>query len=258
MLNLSQIEQYYPNNLRLFKKNILREYLQYKILEIIFNSRHSKNLSFLGGTALRIIHGNTRFSEDLDFDNFNFSKNDFSSLTKEIENGLGKEGYRVEIRNVFREAYRCYIKIPRILFDNEISNLEGEKLMIQIDTVESSFDYEPDKKILNKFDVFTQISITPLDVLLSQKIHAAFNRRRPKGRDFFDIIFLLSKTKPNYDYLSQKIKIENGKELKRKMVSSAKKINFKELVKDVEPFLFDPKDSKKIEMFPEYIKQVEF
>jgi predicted nucleotidyltransferase component of viral defense system len=258
MLNLSQIEQYYPENLHPFKKNILREYLQYKILEIIFNSKYSKNLSFLGGTALRIIYGNTRFSEDLDFDNFDFSKSDFSSLTKEIKNGLEKEGYKVEIRNVFKGAYRCYIKIPGILFDNKISNLEGEKIMIQIDTVESSFDYKPDKKILNKFDVFTQISITPLDILLSQKIYATFNRRRPKGRDFFDIIFLLSKTKPNYDYLLQKAKIENSEELKKKMISSAKKIDFKELVKDIEPFLFYPKDSKKIEMFPEYIKQVEF
>jgi len=258
MLNLSQIEQYYPENLHPFKKNILREYLQYKILEIIFNSKYSKNLSFLGGTALRIIYGNTRFSEDLDFDNFDFSKSDFSSLTKKIKNGLEKEGYKVEIRNVFKGAYRCYIKIPRILFDNKISNLEGEKIMIQIDTVESNFGYKPDKKILNKFDVFTQISITPLDILLSQKIYATFNRRRPKGRDFFDIIFLLSKTKPNYDYLLQKTKIENSEELKRKMISSTKKINFKELVKDVEPFLFYPKDSKRIEMFPEYIKQVEF
>lgn len=257
MLNLSQIEQYYPENLRSFKKNILREYLQYKILEIIFNSKYSENLSFLGGTALRIIHGNTRFSEDLDFDNFNFSKSDFSSLTKGIKNGLEKEGYRIEIRNVFRGAYRCYIKIPRILFDNKISNLEGEKIMIQIDTIESSFDYKPDKKILNKFDVFTQISITPLDILLSQKIYATFNRRRPKGRDFFDVIFLLSKIKPNYDYLLQKAKTGNSEELKKKMISSAKKINFKELVKDVEPFLFNPKDGKKIEMFPEYIEQVE-
>jgi len=258
MLNLSQIEQYYPENLRSFKKNILREYLQYKILEIVFESRYSKNLSFLGGTALRIIHGNTRFSEGLDFDNFDFGENDFTSLTKEVRNGLEKEGCGVEMRNVFKGAYRCYIKIPRILFDNKISNLKGEKIMIQIDTVGSSFDYEPDKKILNKFDVFTKISITPLDILLSQKIYAAFNRRRLKGRDFFDIVFLLSKTKPNYDYLLQKTKIGDSKELKRKMIDYTEKINFKELVKDVEPFLFDPKDSKKIEMFPEYIKQVEF
>lgn len=258
MLSLSQIEQSYPENLRAFKKNILREYLQYKILEIIFNSNFAGSLSFLGGTALRIIYGNTRFSEDLDFDNFDFNKNDFFALTKEIENGLKKEGCEVEIRNVFKGAYRCYIKIPKILFDNEISNLREEKITIQVDTVPHNFNYEPDKKILNKFDVFTQILSTPLDILLSQKIYAVFNRKRIKGRDFFDIVFLLSNTKPNYDYLEKNINIKNSGELKKKIISSAEKINFNELAKDVEPFLFYPKDSKKIKMFSEYIRLVEF
>lgn len=258
MLSLSQIEQSYPENLRAFKKNILREYLQYKILEIIFNSKYSENLSFLGGTALRIVYGNTRFSEDLDFDNFDFSENDFSLLTEEIKNSLRKEGCEAEIRNVFKGAYRCYIKMPGILFANKVSDLKEEKIMIQIDTVPHNFNYKSDKEILNKFDVFTQISATPSDILLSQKIYAAFNRKRLKGRDFFDIVFLLSKTKPNYDYLEKIMKIKNSKELKEKLTGSVEKINFEELVKDVEPFLFNPEDSKKIKMFSEYIKQVEF
>ena len=257
MLDLLRIEQYYPENLRAFKKNILREYLQYKILEIIFNSKYSENLSFLGGTALRVIYGNTRFSEDLDFDNFNFSENNFSLLTEEIQNNLKKEDCEVEIRNVFKGAYRCYIKIPGILFDNKISDLEKEKIMIQIDTVPHNFDYKPDKKILNKFDVFTQISSTPLDILLSQKVYALFNRKRIKGRDFFDIVFLLSKIKPNYDYLEKNMKIKNSKELRKKMINFVEKINFEELVKDVEPFLFNSEDSKKIRIFSEYIKQVD-
>lgn len=189
MLSLDQIEQYYPENLRAFKKNILREYLQYKILEIIFNSKLAPKLSFLGGTALRIIYANTRFSEDLDFDNFGLSEPDFSALATEVKKELEKEGYKTEIKNVFKGAYRCYIKMPKILFDNRISGLEEEKILIQIDTAPHNFDYKPDKKILNKFDIFTEISITPLDMLLSQKIYAAFNRKRAKGRDFFDIVF---------------------------------------------------------------------
>lgn len=71
MLELNQIESYYPEHLRVFKKNILREYLQYKILEIIYDSKFTVNLVFMGGTAIRIIHGGSRFSEDLDFDNIN-------------------------------------------------------------------------------------------------------------------------------------------------------------------------------------------
>jgi predicted nucleotidyltransferase component of viral defense system len=147
MISLFQIEQYYPEKLRGFKKNILREYLQYKILEIIFNSKIANRLSFLGGTALRIVHENTRFSEDLDFDNFNLSESDFT-----------------EIRSVMKGAFRCYVKLPRVLFDNAISNLRQEKILIQVDTEPHDFKYTPDKVFINKFDVFTQIAVTPSDI----------------------------------------------------------------------------------------------
>jgi hypothetical protein len=35
MLSLAQIESFYPENLRFYKRNLLREYLQYIILEIM-------------------------------------------------------------------------------------------------------------------------------------------------------------------------------------------------------------------------------
>lgn len=126
MISLHNIEQFYPENLRGFKRNMLREYLQFKILEIIFNSRLAPKLSFIGGTALRIVHENTRFSEDLDFDNFNLDESDFIKLSKEIVSGLQMEGYSVEIRNVLKRAFRCYIRLPEILFDQNLSNLKSE------------------------------------------------------------------------------------------------------------------------------------
>lgn len=258
MISISQLEQYYPASMHGFKKNILREYLQYKILEVTFNSRLAGKLSFLGGTALRIIYDNRRFSEDLDFDNFKLSENDFLLLTKEIQTGLKMEGYDVEIRNVLKGAFRCYIKLSNILFENYISDLKQEKIMIQVDTEPQNFDYEPEKKFLNKFDVFTQIYVTPLDILLSQKIYALLNRKRAKGRDYFDVTFLLQKTKPNYDYLSQKMGLADKQTLKKKLLHHIDTMNLKGLAKDVEPFLFQPSDSKIITMFSEYIRQVEF
>lgn len=257
MLNLEQIKQSYPDNLQMFRKNILREYLQYKILEIIFNSKQASKLCFLGGTALRIIYNNTRFSEDLDFDNFRLNQKDFSLLTDEIKNKLEKQGYKIETRNIFKGAYRCYVKFSELLFENNISITKNEKIMIQIDTTPHDFDYQPDKKILNKFDVFMQVFVTPLDILLAQKIYAVLNRKRPKGRDFFDIIFLLQRTKPNYKYLQQKVNIKNWKELKNKLIKYSDNLDFDKIAKDVEPFLFNPSDSKKIKLFTEYIRQVE-
>ena len=257
MLSLEQIENQYPPQLRGFKKNILREYIQYIILEIIFNSKFSNKLAFLGGTALRIIYNNSRFSEDLDFDNFGMTENDFNELAGVVENGLNKHGFDCEVANTFKGAYRCKIKLPNILFDNQLSDLENEKLLIQIDTAPHKFAYEPDKKILNKFDVFTNILSTPADIILSQKFYAILNRKRAKGRDYYDIVFLLSFTKPNYEYLKEKINAANSKELKTIILEHVKNIDFKSLVRDVEPFLFNPEESKKIEMFPEYIKQVD-
>ena len=49
MLELSQIESFYPEEIRPFRTNILREYLQHKILESLFRSRHGAKLSFMGG-----------------------------------------------------------------------------------------------------------------------------------------------------------------------------------------------------------------
>jgi len=258
MLSLNQIEQYYPENLRSFKKNLLREYLQYKILEIIFNSKLNNKLSFLGGTALRIVYNNSRFSEDLDFDNFALKQNEFSSLMEEIKTKLQKEGYLPEIRIVFKGAYRCYIKIPQVLFDHKISDLPEEKIMIQIDTYPYNFDYKPDKKILNKFEIFTEINVTPMDILLSQKIYAILNRKRGKGRDYFDVISLLQKVKPNYKYLNKVVSIQNKEELKNKLISIIKAIDLNAMAKDVKPFLFNPSDDKKVKLFGKYIKQIKF
>jgi len=257
MLSLAEIEKYYPENIRAFKRNILREYLQYKILQIIFNSKYANKLSFLGGTALRIVSDNARFSEDLDFDNFGLKEKEFDEISQLVKKHLELEGYEVEVRNIFKDAYRCYVRIPKLLFDSGLSGYEEEKILIQLDTASHGFRYVPDKVILNKFDVFTEINVTSLDVVLSQKIFAIFNRKVPKGRDFYDAVFLLSKTKPNYDYLQLKLKIKRKEELKEKILTLENKLDFKELAKDVEPFLFNPADSKKVVLFARYIKNVE-
>jgi predicted nucleotidyltransferase component of viral defense system len=73
MLELQEIKRFYPDNLHRFDRFLLKEYLQYKILEIVFSSIYASKICFIGGTCLRIVHQNLRFSEDLDFDNFNLS-----------------------------------------------------------------------------------------------------------------------------------------------------------------------------------------
>jgi len=256
MLSIKEIESYYPNNLRAFKRNLMREYLQYKLLEIIFDSKHGGKLSFLGGTAIRILHGNKRFSEDLDFDNFGLTENEFEHLAAEIGKKLKMEGYDVEIKNVFKDAYHCHVRIPGLLFDSGLSGHKEEKILIQIDTEPQGFDYLPESLILNKFDVFCRIRATPADIMLSQKFFAMFKRKRKMGRDFYDALLLLGKVRPNFDFLRLKMGIRDMADLKKQLLSLSKKLDFKALARDVEPFLFSVVEAKKVLAFPDYIKQL--
>jgi len=253
MLEMQQIESYYSESHRTFKKNILREYLQYKILEIIYGTQYAGKMIFMGGTAIRIIHGHNRFSEDLDFDNIELNRNDFKDLTENIQRQLLLEGYRAEIKNIFKQAFHCHISILDILYLNKISSHKEEKLVIRIDTEPQVISYEPETFILNKFDVFTSILVVPVDILLSQKILAILKRRRALGRDFVDTIYLFGRTKPNLNYLQQKGNISGFEDVKKALIVRCEQINLEELAKDVEPFLIYPPDIKKITLFKDFI-----
>lgn len=257
MLDLKQIESFYPENLRIFKRNLLREYLQYVILDIIYNSGYGSRLIFMGGTAIHMIHGVRRFSEDLDFDNRGLSKEDFEDLSDKILRQLELHGYSVEVENKYRSAFHCFIKFPGIFYQHDISGQVREKLTIQIDCEPQDVNYKAERVILNKFDIFMKINAVPPDVLLSQKILAVLYRPRPMGRDFYDIIFLFSKTNPSYHYLRERMKLKEEidiGEIKKKLLLKCEKINFKKLVEDVRPFLFYPHDAEKIMLFPDFIK----
>lgn len=256
MLTLDQILAAYPENLRAFKESILKEYLQYKILYSIFNSEYANKLAFLGGTALRIIYGSTRFSEDLDFDNFALTETEFTKLSAIIQRDLSLEGLEVGMNTVTRNAYRIKIRIPKLLFDAGLSAMAEHKILIQVDTVPQNFEYVPEKPLLNRFDVFTQINAVPRDVLLAQKIFASVNRKRPMGRDFFDIVFLCGiGAKPNFAYLEKNIGISDMVNLKKYLQKKTAKLDFEELAKDTEPLLFDPRDKRKVLLFREFVER---
>lgn len=257
MLSLDQILEQFPQHLRIHRESILKEYLQYKILNSIFQSPYAGKLAFLGGTALRILYGSTRFSEDLDFDNFYLTEKEFINLGTIIKKDLELEGLEVEVGAVTSNAYRLKIRIPKILFDSGLSPLIEQRILIQVDTVPQNFDYIPDQPLLNKFEIFTQINAVPKDLLLAQKIYASVNRKRIMGRDFFDIVFLYGiGAKPNFIYLEKNIGVSNEKELKTYLLEKTSQLNFELLSKDTEPFLFDPRDKKKVLLFREFIEQM--
>jgi predicted nucleotidyltransferase component of viral defense system len=256
MISLDEIRSFYPGNLHSRSEFLLREYLQFKILELLFQSSYATKFAFLGGTCLRIVHNNQRFSEDLDFDNFNLNETDFKAVSEIIRSGLERQGYKVEIRKVLRGAFHCYIRFPGLLFETGLSGHREARILINLDTEPQNFPFEPQNFFLNKFDVFTSIRTTPTDLLLSQKICAMTQRRQPKGRDFSDVVFLMGRTKPDYGFLQLKLGISTPETLRAHLLEVCEKHDFRSLASDVEPFLFNPADINRVLMFPEYIRSV--
>ena len=257
MLDFQQIKDQYPENMQRFERAILREYLQYKVLQAVFDSKHASKLAFLGGTALRIVYGNNRFSEDIDLDNFGLSWSEFEDVIQKVKRFLELEGFEIEVRNIAKGAYRCYLRLPALLYEQSLSPFQQEKILIQVDTTAQGYKYEPEIKILNKFDVFTEIRVTPLDILLSQKIYTAVNRKKPKGRDFFDITYLSSRTKPDFGFLKQKLGVGTPEGLRREINNKIIEYDFEKLSDDVAPFLMNMDHIKRVEKFREFWKQVD-
>lgn len=258
MINLQYIQTFFPQHVQQAQRFMLREYLQCRILEILFNSDFRNQFAFLSGTCLRLIHDNQRFSEDLDFDNFNITAEQFDQVSTVIVEGLELQGFIVEFKTVSKGAYHCYIRFPNMLYQHGLSGYEQEKILIQLDTEAQEFDFKPETVLLNRFDTIARIFVTPADIILAQKFYAILNRPRNKGRDFFDVVFMLGrKIKPDYAYLKQKVGIETADTLKERLIAHCETLDMADMAKDVEPFLFYKADQNKVILFPEIIKQAD-
>lgn len=255
MLTLSQIKENYSEEI--FRKNpnaVLVEYLQYELLDSIFKQAGSEKLSFIGGTAIRIAYNSFRFSEDLDFDNLGLSYQNFGGIIKNTVMDMENKGFNLEFRLIKKGAYHCYIKFPDLLFDNNLTDHKSEKILVRIDTVLKKKNFKPDIYTLNGFSVYRKIQVNPCSVVLAQKLMAILQRKREKGRDFYDVSYLLGIADPDYVFLKKEHKITK-EELKKKLIQKINKLNMAELAKDVLPFLIKPDDKERVLSFKEYIEQ---
>ncbi len=250
MLAFKELKKHYSVAEQNLPQLVLKEYLQYMILDIIFSSKYGSRLVFMGGTAIRIVYGSDRFSEDLDLDNLDLSQKEFEKLVEHIKTELGKDGLKVEFRNTFQNVYHCYLKFPRILFANNLSPLKDEKIMIRIDSFRTGKKIgEIKNKAIVKADIFAEIKAYSSSLLLAQKIEALFSRKRSKGRDIYDIVYLFSLAEPDYEYLEKKLKIKQKDDLINKMKKLFTEKKLQELTRDVKPFLINPQKAKQVEKF---------
>jgi predicted nucleotidyltransferase component of viral defense system len=249
MLTIEQIRAYFAETV--FGRNpqaALVEYLQHELLDSLFKDPGAAQLCFIGGTAIRILHGSHRFSEDLDFDNFGLSFVDFGVLLGKACRDMEHKGFTVEFRMVERGAYHCHIRFPELLYKTGISPDKGKKILVRIDAEAKDKLYTPKTTILNKFGVFRRIITAPTGILLAQKMLTVLFRKREKGRDLYDCSFLMGMTKPEYGYLQQTLGVDRP-EFLRLFNQRLDELDMVALAKDVEPFLIEPGQTDRVVYF---------
>ena len=77
---------------------------------------------------------------------------------------------------------------------------------------------------------------------------------RAKGRDFYDLMFLLAKAKPDYEFLSKRSGINNPEELRETVSTLLETVDLNKKQRDFEHFLFNKENSRKILHFAEYMQ----
>ncbi|MGV8096930.1 MAG: nucleotidyl transferase AbiEii/AbiGii toxin family protein [Mangrovibacterium sp.] len=250
MIQLELIRNYFPAGLRdnaSFQKYLLKEYLQLLILDFLSGTPYVEKIVFIGGTNLRLVKGIDRFFEDLDFDCKDLSKEEFTEMTNAVLNFLQRSGWRAEIRgheNEQLKAFRRNIYFPELLFDLGLTGHRDERFLIKIESQDQQVPYERVMVNIRGCGFYFPFPVPSDGVLCSMKLSAMLTRH--KGCDFYDSMFLLAQTKPNYSFLVEKHGIHDLNELKTAVAEMLKVVDLSTKKRDFEHLLFNKKNSERI------------
>ena len=258
MVELEYIRSFFPEAIARnpsFDKQMLKEYLQLMLLDYISTSKYAGKLTFIGGTNLRLIKKIDRFSEDLDFDCKNLSKEEFIELTDSALLFLQENGLNAIVKEKESErltAFRRSIYFPELLFELKLSGYREERLLVKIEAQDQGVNYTTKTINVGGCGFFFPLQVPPDEILCAMKLSALLSRH--KGRDFYDSMFLLQQTEPCLDFLKALHGIKTKGELKKALLQVADSTNLNVKKRDFEHLLFNVRSSEKILHFKEFIE----
>jgi len=236
---------------RIEEINALKEISQEIALMALSKADFFKVAEFHGGTALRILYGTQRFSEDLDFALLMPMKHfDLTKYLMHMHDEFEAYGYQAHITDrvqTSKTVQKQFLKIdslgkeleliyPRDKYEKKI------KIKFELDT-----NPPEGAKVELKYQTFPlaySIIAKDLPSMFSGKLHALLCRTYDKGRDWYDFIWFISNQTPiNYTLLSSAINQQGpwrGQEIFinrswviEKLSNKIQTINWSEIVSDV-------------------------
>lgn len=257
MISLESIKGFFPEELRAgqFAKHILKEYIECLALEWIARSQWAPRLTFIGGTNLRLIKNIDRFSEDLDFDCKDFEQDDFMRFTDALiahlrRNGLNAVSKAKESSRL--TAMRRSILFPGLLHELGLSAFNEERFMMKVEAQYQGRQYERGSADVRRCGFFFPVTVPNEATLCAMKLSALLTRG--KGRDFYDAIFLMQRTEPDYSFFAASHpEITDLKSLKAALTAKAQSVDLNLKRRDVEHLLFHRERAELVTRFPAFV-----
>ena len=232
-------------------RNLLKETLQFYVLDFIYNSAYGRNLIFCGGSTLRICYDLNRLSEDLDFDLMKEEKINKEQLVKDILSYFKKRWNFQKIEAAISgKEKKIYLKFS-VLYDLGLTKKpESEKLYVKLEIASNiSKYYETEFIPISKFNLNFIVRSYTLESLMASKIIAVLRRTFKKGRgdkitfkgrDYYDLLWFLQKgIQPDMKRLSDVLNLNSKKQIYKKLWQKVKKIKLKYLKEDILPLFED-------------------
>lgn len=190
-------------------ENALKEIIQEIALLGLWRSKFFEKAAFYGGSALRILYGLDRFSEDIDFSllqpDRNFSLTDYCQAVEEELKSFGfsavvekkEKKFETNVESAFIKAgtlkNMIIVEIPEAV-RKKIPSGKIMKVKLEVDK-EPPGDFGTEVKYLFQPIPFS-VNTYKLPYLFAGKMHAILCRSwetRVKGRDWYDLVWYVGR-----------------------------------------------------------------
>lgn len=191
------------------EENALKEIVQEILLFALWRADFFEAAAFQGGTSLRVLHGLSRFSEDIDFilrePNPGFTWQPYLENIKETCKEFGIEPEALGKNHMDKKIKKALIKDNSIANQLNLSfmnNQRGRKLTIKLEIdcnppAGSGFEYT-----YLDFPVDFEVCHQDLSSNFALKTHALLCRSYLKGRDWYDFNWYVAQdVTPNLNLL---------------------------------------------------------
>ncbi len=174
-------------------RNVVREYLQARLLGALQRTGAMIPLALHGGTALRFLYASARYSEGLDFALERPSADyDLRTYLRAIRAELSAEGYALELKvSDQKVVHSAFVRFAGLLHELDLSPHRSEAISVKIEV-----DTHPPAgavlaTTLVRRHVTLHLQHHDRATLLAGKLHAILQRPFLKGRDLYDLLWYL-------------------------------------------------------------------